>query len=185
MTTKEFYNLAVQAAKERGFENPKPVVITMMSESDRCCNFCKLWIPDKRKYIEGKIQNNPSAAIESFKDSLDYEMKVYETTSEGLSLEDTTEVDVKFKSIITKEDIVVLAGTEIPGLSPSNSKIGYTLYVQKKTEIFEEITGRFMKCGIKGLDENGNTHVQFYDYAIVKYLFAKAIEHRANFEFKD
>lgn len=182
MTTKEFYNLAVETAKQYGFENPKVSVITLMSEPDKYFHVCKLWRPDKRMFIEGKAQNNPSASIQSFKDALEYEMKVYDTLSDGLTLEDAKEENNKVNFIITKEDIVVLAGTEIPGLSPSNCKIGYTIYVKKETEIFEEITDRFIICGIKALDENGFTHVQHYDYAIVKYLFAKAIEQGATIE---
>jgi hypothetical protein len=85
MTTEEFYNLAVLAAKERGYENPKITVHTMC-DSVGINHICKLWDLVKRKHISSDLQKNPVSAIQNFKDAIDFENKTYSKMEEGLDI---------------------------------------------------------------------------------------------------
>lgn len=85
MTTTDFYNFALLAAKERGFE--KPNIVTMS-----CCfqgtlkHSCQLWIPEKREHINSGLHENPVSAIQSFKDAIEFKNKTYSKISEDLEL---------------------------------------------------------------------------------------------------
>lgn len=81
MTTQEFYNLAVMAAKEKGYENPIVTVHTLCDKSG-INHICKLW--DGNKYIDSKLQKNPVSAIMAFKDAIDFHLKTYSNLEEGV-----------------------------------------------------------------------------------------------------
>jgi len=85
MTTTEFYNLACQAAKERGFESPN---ITTQSGcyTGSIKHSCQLWIYNKRKFIYSGLHDNPVAAIMAFKDAIDFENKSYSNLIEDTEI---------------------------------------------------------------------------------------------------
>lgn len=85
MTTQDFYNFAILAAKERGYETPNVIVHTLCS-SNGINHICRLWDNNKKKHIESKLQNNPVSAIQSFKDALDFENKKYSQIEESIEL---------------------------------------------------------------------------------------------------
>lgn len=87
MTTQDFYNLAVLAAKDRGYENPSITTHTLC-DSKGIKHICKLWDAGKRKHISCDLQNNPVSAIQAFKDAIDFENKTYSKMEEGLDIED-------------------------------------------------------------------------------------------------
>lgn len=89
MTTTEFYNFAVLAAQERGFKEPN--IVTMSG----CYNglikhSCQLWLNDKRKHINSGLHYNPVAAIQAFKDAIDFENKTYSNVCEDVELQPFT-----------------------------------------------------------------------------------------------
>ena len=85
MTTTDFYNFAVLAAKERGFENPNVTTISGVY-SGKILHSCQLWNTQKRKHISGGQHDNPVAAIQAFKDALDFDAKTYSKISEDVTL---------------------------------------------------------------------------------------------------
>jgi len=85
MTTIEFYNFAVIAAKNKGYENPDISVITICNKSG-VQHVCKLWDNEKKKHIESKLHKNPVASLQAFKDAIEFENKTYSELSEGLEL---------------------------------------------------------------------------------------------------
>ena len=85
MTTTEFYDLAVLAAKERGFE--KPSIVTMSGcYQGTLKHSCQLWIYEKRKHICSGLHENPVSAIRAFKDAIEFESKTYSKMSEDVEL---------------------------------------------------------------------------------------------------
>lgn len=85
MNTTDFYNFAVLAAKERGFENPN--IVTMSGNYQGTIKHsCQLWINEKRKHINSGLHHNPVAAIRAFKDAIDFENKTYSKMSEDVEL---------------------------------------------------------------------------------------------------
>ena len=85
MTTLEFYNFAVLAATERGFEKPSITTHAMCMQGNMHYS-CSLWVSNKHKHIESKQHNNPIAAIQAFKDAIDFEKLTYSTTQEEITL---------------------------------------------------------------------------------------------------
>ena len=85
MTTQDFYNFAILAAKERGYETPNVIVHTLCS-SNGIKHICSLWDCNKKRHIESGLQNNPVSAIQAFKDALDFQNKKYSQTSEDIEL---------------------------------------------------------------------------------------------------
>lgn len=85
MTTAEFYNLAVLAAKERGYENPN-ITVHSLCDANGIKHICKLWDSSKKKHIDSTLQNNPVSAIQAFKDAIDFENKTYSKMSEDVEL---------------------------------------------------------------------------------------------------
>lgn len=85
MTTKEFYNLAILAAEERGYADTNITVHTICTSSG-IANICKLWDYEKKKHISSAIQSNPVSAIQAFKDAIDFENKRYSEIQEGVEL---------------------------------------------------------------------------------------------------
>jgi hypothetical protein len=85
MTTTDFYNFAVLAAKERGFEKPNITTI-----SGCYCgtlkHSCQLWIYAKRKHIYSGLHENPVSAIQAFKNAIEFESKTYSNMSEDVEL---------------------------------------------------------------------------------------------------
>lgn len=86
MTTQEFYNLAVMAAKEKGIEKPN------ISTISGCYNgaikhSCQVFIAAKRKHIYSGLHNNPVSAILAFKDAIEFEFKEYSTMQEDIEIE--------------------------------------------------------------------------------------------------
>lgn len=85
MKTTEFYNFAVIAAKKRGYENPNVTVHTICT-SNGISHICKLWDNSKKKHISSNLQNNPIAALQAFKDAIDFENKTYDQTAGDVEL---------------------------------------------------------------------------------------------------
>ena len=85
MTTTEFYNFAILAAKERGYTNPDITVHTICTSSG-IANICKLWDHEKKKHISSAIQSNPVSAIQAFKDAIEFENKRYSEIQEDVEL---------------------------------------------------------------------------------------------------
>lgn len=85
MTTTEFYNFAVIAAKKRGYKNPNITVHTICT-SNGIKHICKLWDNVKRKHIDSALQNNPVSALQAFKDAMDSENKTYDQTPGDVEL---------------------------------------------------------------------------------------------------
>ena len=85
MTTTEFYNFAVIAAKKRGFE--KPDIVTMSGcFQGTLKHSCQLWIYEKRKHINSGLHENPVSALQAFKDAIEFETKTYSKMSEDVEL---------------------------------------------------------------------------------------------------
>jgi hypothetical protein len=85
MTTTDFYNFAVLAAKERGFA--KPSIVTMSGNFQGTIKHsCQLWIYEKRKHINSGLHDNPISAIQAFKDAIEFEGKTYSKMSEDVEL---------------------------------------------------------------------------------------------------
>lgn len=85
MTTTQFYNFAIMAAKDRGFEKPSIVTISGCYQGTlKHC--CQLWINEKLKHINSGLHANPASAIQAFKDALDFENKTYSKMSEDVEL---------------------------------------------------------------------------------------------------
>ena len=84
MSTEEFYNFAVLAAKDRGYDNPRITVHTIC-DSRGINHICKLWDSGKNKHIDSTLQSNPVSAIQAFKDAIEYENKTYSQISEGVN----------------------------------------------------------------------------------------------------
>ena len=85
MSTQEFYNFAVLAAKERGFKKPNIVTISGCFQGI-LKHSCQLWIYDKRKHINSGLHGNPVSALQAFKDAIEYENKTYSTISEDVNI---------------------------------------------------------------------------------------------------
>jgi hypothetical protein len=85
MTTTDFYNFAVLAAQDRGFENPN---ITTMSSCFQGAvkHSCQIWLNDKRKHVNSGLRENPLSAIQAFKDALEFENNTYSKASEDIEL---------------------------------------------------------------------------------------------------
>lgn len=77
MNTIEFYQFAVNAAKDRGFKDPS---ITTMSGcyNGKIQHSCQLWDNTKLKHINSGLHGNPLAAIQAFKDSIEFYNKKYD-----------------------------------------------------------------------------------------------------------
>lgn len=87
MTANDFYNFAVIAAKQRGYENPSVTIVVICTSPQDGLNYvCKLWDRKKSKHIESKFHKNPLAALQSFKDAIDFENKTYSDISEDIEL---------------------------------------------------------------------------------------------------
>lgn len=86
MTAKEFYNAAVKIAEERGFTTPD-IITGSSCMKGTLWHYCKLWISEKRKYVDGSHQNSPSEALKAFADAIDYENKTYDKTQEDIDIE--------------------------------------------------------------------------------------------------
>lgn len=69
MTTQEFYNFAVIAAKNIGYEEPKITTISGCFEGV-IKHSCQLYIYKKRKFINSGLYPNPVSALQAFKDAL-------------------------------------------------------------------------------------------------------------------
>lgn len=85
MTTTEFYNFSILAAKERGFKTPNIVTISGNYQGN-IKHSCQLWIYEKRKHINSGLHENPISAIQAFKDAMDFENKTYSKMSEDVEL---------------------------------------------------------------------------------------------------
>ena len=85
MTTTEFYNFALIAAKERGFEKPH-IVTTSGCYHGTLKHSCQLWISEKRKHINSGLHENPVSALQAFKDAIEFETKTYSKMSEDVEL---------------------------------------------------------------------------------------------------
>jgi hypothetical protein len=85
MTTTDFYNFAVLAAKERGVE--KPNIVTMSGcYQGTLKHSCQLWIYEKTKNVYSGLHENPVSAIQAFKDAIEFESKTYSKMSEDVEL---------------------------------------------------------------------------------------------------
>ncbi len=85
MNTTDFYNLAIIAAKERGYEKPNVTTISG-NYNGKINHICKLWDGIKRKHIDSGLHDNPVAAIIAFKDAIDFENKTYSKIVEDVDL---------------------------------------------------------------------------------------------------
>lgn len=85
MNTTDFYNFAVLAAKERGYEKPNIVTLSGNYQGN-IKHSCQLWIYEKRKHIDSGLHENPVSAIQAFKDAIDFENKTYSKMSEDVEL---------------------------------------------------------------------------------------------------
>ena len=85
MNTTEFYNFAVLAATERGYEKPS-ITTHAMCRDGNMYYICSLWLGIKHKHIESGQHNNPIAAIQAFKDAIDYEKLTYSKQQEDMDL---------------------------------------------------------------------------------------------------
>ena len=83
MNTIEFYELATEVAKNRGYLKPS------ISTSSTCYNgdiyhSCDLFDHKKDKLIRSGLHKNPIASIEAFKDAIDYNNKTYDDYIESI-----------------------------------------------------------------------------------------------------
>lgn len=85
MTTQEFYNFALIAAKNRGYENPKIVTMSGCYEGN-IKHSCQLFILEKRKFVNSGLHPNPVSALQAFKDALDFENLTYSKETENIEL---------------------------------------------------------------------------------------------------
>lgn len=85
MNTIEFYHFAVDAAKSRGYNQPH---VTTLSGcySGEVKHSCQLWDNDKLKHINSGLHNNPVAAIQAFKDAIDFHNKTYANYTQSSDL---------------------------------------------------------------------------------------------------
>jgi len=76
MNTIEFYHFAVDVAKNRGFETPS---ITTLSGcyNGEVKHSCQVWDNARLKHINSGLHNNPVAAIQAFKDAIEFHNKSY------------------------------------------------------------------------------------------------------------
>ncbi len=85
MNTTEFYNFAIIAAKERGYD--KPNINTISGNYNGIIRHsCQMWINDKRKHIYSGLHDNPVSAIQAFKDAIDFFNKTYSKIVEDVEL---------------------------------------------------------------------------------------------------
>lgn len=81
MNTQEFYDMAVLAAKELGIE--KPNVTTLSGCFDgKIKHSVQIFLPEKRKCLHSELHQNTSAAIQGFKDVLEFNLKEYSKETE-------------------------------------------------------------------------------------------------------
>jgi hypothetical protein len=85
MTTTEFYNFAVMAAKARGFENPNIVTMSGCYQG-ALKHSCQLWIYEKRKHLTSGLHDNPISAIQAFKDAIEFDGRTYSEMGEDVEL---------------------------------------------------------------------------------------------------
>jgi hypothetical protein len=85
MTITEFYNFAVLAAKERGYEKPNIATVSGCYQGI-LKHSCQLWIYEKLKHINSGLHENPISAIQAFKDAIEFESKTYSKISEDMEL---------------------------------------------------------------------------------------------------
>ena len=86
MTTTEFYRSAVQIAEEAGFE--KPSVTTISGAYHGVIQHsCQLWINERFKRVTSGMQNNPNAALQAFKDAIEFENKEYSKEISDIELD--------------------------------------------------------------------------------------------------
>lgn len=85
MTITDFYNLAVSAAKERGYENPDVTVHALYSKHGLYFT-SKLWDKNNNRSIESNLQHNPEAALQALKDAIDFHNKYYDKNTGDLEL---------------------------------------------------------------------------------------------------
>ena len=76
MTTIEFYQHAVEAAKTFGYENPS-IVTTSGCYEGIIHHTCQLWDSSKKEFISSGLHGNPVAVIQAFKDALEFNQKSY------------------------------------------------------------------------------------------------------------
>ena len=76
MNTIEFYKFAVEAAKNRGYEKPSVTTISGCYNGD-VKHSCQLWDNEKHKHINSGLHGNPVAAIQAFKDAIEFHNKTY------------------------------------------------------------------------------------------------------------
>lgn len=84
MDLQQFYNLAIEAAKERGYENP---IITTISGcyQGNISHSINLW--DGKKYIYGGQHKSPEASLQSFKDVVDFNNKQYADNIKSIQID--------------------------------------------------------------------------------------------------
>ena len=86
MNTIEFYNFAVQAAKNRDYQNPSITTISGCFDG-KINHSCQLWDSTKRKHINSGLHSNPVAAIQAFKDAIEFSNKIYSDHVEMVDVE--------------------------------------------------------------------------------------------------
>lgn len=83
MDLQQFYNLAIEAAKERGYENPNVTTISGCFKGN-ISHSINIW--DGVKHIYSAHHKSPEAALQSFKDAIDFNNKQYPDNIESIEI---------------------------------------------------------------------------------------------------
>jgi hypothetical protein len=83
MNTQDFYDKAIDIAKEFGIEKPN------VTTSSGCYNgsikhSCSIYIHDKRIIISSELHNNPVSALLAFKDAIEFKFKEYNQETKSI-----------------------------------------------------------------------------------------------------
>ena len=85
MTTQQFYDFAVEAAKNRGYKEPSVTTISGCYNG-RIHHSVVMYDAVKRKNINSGLQANPVAAIQAFKDEIEFSQKTYSNEQESIEI---------------------------------------------------------------------------------------------------